>query len=224
MTDPLQPDPLQPKPLKQALIKPVKTQKSVASSKIDLAFQKMDEVNAADPNLETNDEGHPEAKELLYSRRMSATLNTLYPDASEHLKLAARAQHIERWRSLRTDYPEGLQGYKKWRAELTLFHAASAEKCMKAAGYEQEDIDRVKYLIQKRQLKRDPETQALEDCICIVFLNYYFDDFIKKHSREKLIDIIQKTWKKMSSHGHTSALKLNFSTKALSLVEEALAQ
>ena len=196
---------------------------SESSSLLQQALLLIDEANRADPNLETDATGARIPKELLYGQRMSAVLNDLYPKASTHLQIAARAQHIERWKSLRSDYPEGRAGYKKWRAELGLFHANRAAECMAKAGFSTEDSDRVKYVVQKRQLKRDEETQALEDCACIVFLKYYFDDFIAKHDDDKLIDIIQKTWGKMSEHGHNAALKLNFSAKATELVTKALA-
>lgn len=194
-----------------------------SNSLLQQALLYIDEANSADPNLDTDETGTSVAKELLYGQRMSTALSQLYPNASEHLQIAARAQHMERWKSLRSDYPEGRTGYKKWRAELGLFHATRAAECMTQAGYGTEECARVKYLVQKRQIKRDEETQALEDCACIVFLSFYLNAFIIKHNDDKLIDIIQKTWAKMSDHGHAAALKLNFSPKAQELIERALA-
>ena len=57
----------------------------------------------------------------------------------------------------------------------------------------------------------------------MVFLDYYFEEFAEKHDDEKVIDILQKTWKKMSEKGHAEALKLKFSDKSLSLVKQAIA-
>lgn len=193
-----------------------------SNSLLQQALLYIDEANSADPNHDIDETGTNIAKELLYGQRMSTVLNQLYPDASIHLQIAARAQHIERWKSLRSDYPEGRTGYKKWRAELGLFHAKKAAECMALAGYSTEECERVKYLIQKRQLKNDKETQALEDCACIVFLRFYFDAFIIKHDDDKLINILQKTWAKMSDHGRAAALKLTFSPKAQELIERAL--
>ena len=193
-----------------------------SNSLLQQALLHIDEANSADPNHDIDETGAKVAKELLYGQRMSTVLSQLYPDASIHLQIAARAQHIERWKSLRSDYPEGRTGYKKWRAELGLFHAKKAAECMVLAGYSTEDAERVKYLVQKRQMKQDKETQALEDCICIVFLRFYFDAFIVKHDDDKLINILQKTWAKMSEHGHAAALKLKFSPKAQELIERAL--
>ena len=125
-------------------------------------------------------------------QRMSAVLSQLYPNASAHLQIAARAQHMERWKSLRNDYPEGRAGYKKWRAELGLFHATRAAECMTLAGYRTEDCDRVKYLVQKRQIKRDEEKQLeeLQEKIKQL-MNMKSDDGEKVNK-----DIKDKQWRK----------------------------
>lgn len=191
------------------------------TSKFDTVINKIDAANTLDPNLESA-AGKPTPKELLYSQRMSEVLDVFCPQASDHLKIAARAQHIERWKSPRSDYPEGRTGYKKWRAELGLFHAKRTGELMAEAGYDEEDINRVKYLVQKRGLRKDPETQALEDVICLVFVLYYLDDFATKHDEAKLIDIIQKTWAKMSDAGHQAALSATLPDHLASLVQKAL--
>lgn len=194
---------------------------SDTNARLTTALAKIDEANARDPNTETVD-GESVARELLYSMRMTQTLNVLFPDASEHLQIAVRAQHIERWTSPRSAYPEGRSGYKKWRSQLMLFHASRAAELMIASGYSQADVDRVKYLVQKRGLNRDPETQQLEDVICVVFIKYYLKDFAGRHPEDKLIDIIQKTWGKMSPAGRQSALELNLEPELQSLISKAL--
>ncbi len=192
------------------------------ASTFDAAISLIDQANSKDPNSEMDgDTSVP--KEVLYSTRMTEHLTQFAPDATEHLQIAVRGQHIERWTSLRSDYPEGRSGYKKWRAELGLFHAKRVGELMLEAGYNKEDAERTMYIVQKRGLKRDSETQCLEDVICLVFLDYYLDDFAVKHSEEKLIDIIQKTWGKMSDKGHEAALKLAFSSDMQVLVGKALA-
>ncbi len=150
-------------------------------------------------------------------------LGEFNPEASENLRIAARAQHIERWKSPRTNFPEGRTGYKKWRSQLSVFHADRATELMAQAGYNHEEQQRVRYLIQKRQIKRDPETQALEDVICLVFLKHYLAGFAGKHDEPKLIDIIQKTWAKMSETGHSAALKIQLPDTLQALVAKALA-
>ena len=189
------------------------------STQADLAgaFADIDAANRQDPNLE-----HGEPKELLYSRRMSETLAEFAPQASANLQLAARAQHIERWILPRSDYPMDRAGYKKWRTELGRHHAQKTAEIMAARGFSQEDCDQVSDMLQKKRLKRDPEVQALEDVICLVFLQHYLDDFARKHDEAKLIDIIRKTWKKMSKDGHKAALTLSFSPESGALVQTAL--
>jgi len=186
------------------------------------AIARIDAANAEDPNRESwQSEEYP--KELLYSQRMSGWLERFAPDASEELHLAVRAQHIRRWAIPRSDYPEGKAGYKAWRSTLARFHAETAGQILADAGYDAETIRRVQGLIRKEQLKRDPEAQCLEDVVCLVFLENYFADFAQKHDEEKLIDILQKTWKKMSPEGHTAALGLALPAGAGELVAKALA-
>ncbi len=181
----------------------------------------IDAANSQDPNLES-DGADLRPKELLYSQRMSQCLEEFAPDASEHLRIAARGQHIERWTSPRSAYPEGRTGYKQWRAELGLFHAKRVGELMREAGYGEEDVKRTQYLVQKRGLGRDPETQCLEDVVCLVFIRHYLEDFASKHDEDKLIDIIRKTWAKMSEKGHAAALQVPLSGAMKNLVGKAL--
>lgn len=188
---------------------------------VEQAIEAFDAANAADPNREIYDnQSFP--KELLYARRMSEELARFAPDASLHLRLAARAQHIERWKSPRADYPEGRAGYKKWRSQLSLFHAQRAAEIMTSVGFEAEDVEKVKRLIVKRGLKTNPETQTLEDVICLVFLKYYFNHFAGKHEEAKVIDIVQKTWSKMSEKGRDAALKISYSENILKILQKSL--
>lgn len=192
------------------------------SDRLIAALADIDRANAQDPNLET-DNGQAQPKELLYGQRMSEELKSFAPDASELLQVAARAQHIRRWESPRSDYPEGRAGYKKWRSQLALFHGKAAGDIMARNGYSEADIERVQNLLIKRGLKRDPEVQTLEDVICLVFLRYYLPAFAQKHDEAKLIDIIQKTWGKMSEQGHQAALELPLPDEMGQLVHKALA-
>lgn len=185
------------------------------------AISKIDQINAEDPNQEFADEkSFP--KELLYSLRMSEKLDSFSPEAPDHLKIAARAQHIGRWRIPRSDYPMDRVGYLKWREELKKMHATLTSDILKDVGYQDDFIGKVSHLIRKRQLKTDEETQALEDVICLVFLEFYFDDFASKHEKDKIIDILQKTWAKMSEKGKDAALNLTLSPQSTQLIQEAL--
>ncbi|WP_342364251.1 DUF4202 domain-containing protein [Terrarubrum flagellatum] len=183
----------------------------------------IDAANARDPNHVAID-GKAEPAELVYARRMSATLTRLAPDASEHLRIAARGQHIERWTSPRKSYPDGRVGYLKWRRDLKEFHANRVTEIMAAAGYEENDIARVGSLVRKERLKIDPEAQMLEDVVCAVFLEHYIEDFLAKTDEAKLPDILAKTWRKMSPLGHEHALKLALPPAVPRLLEQGLSR
>ncbi len=186
------------------------------------AYNLFDKANAKDPNSEKVDSTLV-PKELIYGQRMTKTLEDFNPNASEALKLAARSQHICRWEIARDSYLMDRIGYLKWREDLKKFHAKRASEILESIGYGSDVIARVSFLIQKKKLKRDEETQTLEDVICLVFLTFYFNDFLEKHNDEKVIDILQKTWRKMSEKGHQAALTLSYSEKALDLIKRALA-
>ena len=181
-----------------------------------------DAANLQDPNTEIVD-GNTVAKEWIYGQRMSAQLALFCENPSEALQLAARSQHICRWKIPRGDYPMDRSGYKKWRLDLAQMHGDIAGDIMAGQGYDETTIARVKDLLLKRSLKRDEEVQALEDVICLVFIEFYLEDFARKHDEDKLIDIIRKTWNKMSEKGHAAALKLPLSEGMLGLVGKALA-
>ena len=185
------------------------------------AFKRFDAANGRDPNTESF-EGKTYPKELLYSQRMSDTLSAFEPAASEALQLAARCQHIQRWELPREGYPMDRVGYLKWREELKKFHALKAGEILTEIGYAQELVDRVKFLLLKKKLKKDNESQTLEDVVCLVFLQFYFEPFAKKHPESKLMEILQKTWKKMSSKGQEAALRLPLSEQAKKLIHKAL--
>ncbi|WPP49006.1 DUF4202 domain-containing protein [Catalinimonas niigatensis] len=181
-----------------------------------------DAANTEDPHQEEV-EGKMMPKELVYGQRMSEMLAGFAPEASETLQLSARCQHIQRWTLPRSNYPMDRKGYLKWRTQLKLFHGKKAAEIMETEGYDAEMIERVKFLLNKQKLKSDPETQTLEDVICLVFLKYYFSDFTKQHSEEKLIDIVAKTWGKMSEKGHEAAMQLSFSPEEQHIIQKALA-
>ena len=190
-------------------------------SRFEEAIRRFDEANAEDPVLETVD-GKTMPKELVYGQRMSARLAAFAAGAPETVKLAARAQHIRRWEVPRETYPEGRAGYLKWRTDLYKRHGDIAGSIMKDVGYDDETIDRVRTLLRKRGLKTDPDVQLLEDVICLVFLEYYFHDFAKKHSEEKLLPIVLKTWRKMSDDAHDAALSLDHAPEDLAIIQKAL--
>lgn len=180
-----------------------------------------DAANAEDPN-QVSVEGRLVAKEVLYAQRMTDWLHKSYPNASETLQLATRCQHIGRWLIPRETYEAGRVGYIRWRNALKDLHEQKASEILVANGYDKLFIERVGFLIQKKNLKKDEETQALEDVICLVFLEYYLEDFSSKHDEEKVIDILQKTWVKMSENGQSLALTIPFPESIATIIKKAL--
>ena len=185
------------------------------------AIERIDAANSEDPNREVS-EGQQRPKELLYAQRMSESLEHLAPDAPEVVRLAVRAQHIQRWKIARSEYPKDRLGYRRWRTDLGRFHAEKAAAILREVGYGHQTIGRVQSLLQKKQLKVDPDCQLLEDVICLVFLQYYFADFAKEHDEAKLINILRRTWKKMSSRGQRAALEIKLPGPLRTLVEKAI--
>jgi hypothetical protein len=168
---------------------------------LDTVLAAIDAANAADPTRGAD--GRPAA--LVYGERMSEELERRSPKASEHLRIAARGQHVERWKIARADYPAGRAGYLAWRADEGRAHAARVSGMMAEAGYPEADRDRVARLLRKEGLKRDPEVQALEDVICFVFLRWYFADFAAKHGDLDIERIVSKTARKMSPEARAAA-------------------
>src|SRR5688572_13429263 len=142
-----------------------------------------DAANREDPHHEIVG-GKPVPKEWIYAQRMTQRLHQFCQSPSEALQLAARSQHICRWKIPRSDYPMDKQGYKKWRMDLAKLHGDIAGEIMAAQGYDEAMITRVKDLLLKRSLKRDEEVQLLEDVVCLVFIEYYLEDFASKHDEE----------------------------------------
>lgn len=169
-----------------------------------------DAINIEDPNLEPL-EGAPQPKELVYAQRMTVMLERFAPDAPEAVRLAARCQHVRRWDIPRADYPRTPAGYKAWRTRLQRHHADIAAKILREAGYGDDMIGRVASLLKKEKLKRDPESQLLEDVVALVFLEHYLADFVAQHAEydaAKLADIVRKTARKMSARGRAAAVQL----------------
>lgn len=187
------------------------------TSRLDAALARFDALNAGDPRREGE-----EPYELVYARRMTSRLEQLAPDAPEELRLAARAQHIGRWRLPRERFPEGRAGYKRWRSECARMHADLAAAILSEVGYQAAAVDRVRDLLTKEGLAHDPEVQTLEDVACLVFLEHYLADFARKHERGKVVDIVRKSWAKMSERGRTAAGDLPLSADLAAIVADAL--
>ncbi len=191
--------------------------------RFDAAIREFDSAHGEDPKIIVVD-GRQVPWSLHYHKRLAHWVKQLEKTPSEALLLAAHCQHIRRWTIPRSSYPMNRNGYRQWRKTLARFHAQEAAQILKAVGYEEETIHRLQQLLLKIRLKLDPEVQLFEDAICLVFLENELSDFAEKHDQEKLISILQKTWKKMSSRGHQLAQELTkrLPAKAAQLLEKAL--
>ncbi len=190
------------------------------------AISLFDAANSEDPRLD-QDGGEAVPRELLYARRMSEMLERYAPEAPETVKLAVRAQHIQRWKTPRESYPMDRAGYMQWRIGLYAFHAETAARLMKEADYDDATIERVKLVVGRKGLKQNPETQMLEDVTDLVFIEHYMLEFAGSkpdYSEEKWLDIIRKTWRKMSDRAHEFALsgRVRLPTPLVPLIKKAI--
>ena len=187
----------------------------------DAAVEAIDRANSEDPRTQEAD-GRTWPQEVLYSRRMTDWVARLAPGASEELRLAVRAQHFRRWEVPRSTYPEGRLGYLRWRKDLKKIHADKLAAIMRDAGYGDASIEKAGTLILRKETARDPEGQTLEDAACLVFLQFEFAEFAAKTDDAKVIDILRKTWRKMSATARETALGLELGDRERGLVGRAL--
>ena len=186
------------------------------------AIRRFDEENARDPNTEFLD-GAAHPRELVYAKRLSDWVMKLAPNASEELRLAARCQHIARWVIPRASYEMTRPGYLRWRSDLKAFHARKAGEILREAGYAEETIQRVQGLNLKKNFPTDPESRILEDALCLVFLQYQLAELATRTAEDKIINALQKSWKKMTPAGHAQALQLSFAPREKALLDRSLA-
>ena len=181
--------------------------------------ERFDSANAEDPNCEAD--GTP--KELAYAERMTAWLDRLEPEAPDEVRLAVRAQHIRRWEIPRASYPKGRSAYLKWRRDLGRYHADTAGSIMRDCGFDERTVERVQAIIRKKRFKVDPWAQLLEDVACLVFLEHYFDPFVDEQEEASMVNILRRTWLKMSETGREAALGIKLSPRCERLLRLALA-
>lgn len=199
-----------------------------ADPRFDRAIALIDAANARDPREAIGADGKPCPRELLYARRMTEMVERFAPQASDAVKLAVRAQHVERWRTPRESYPMDRNGYLQWRTNLYAFHAETTGRLMQQAGYDIETIERVKKAIGKRGRKVNPDAQLVEDVASLVFIEHYLLQFAGQkpdYSEEKWLDIIAKTWNKMSAAAQVFAVsgKLALPQPLVPLIGKAIA-
>lgn len=195
---------------------------------LNKTLELIDAANSEDPNLVKDENGREWPKELLYSVRMTDMLNRFRPDADDVAKISMRGQHILRWTSARNNFPMDRQGYLQWRTQLYKFHANTTADIMLKVGYDEESVERVKKAVGKRGIKINKDTQLLEDVTDLVFIEHYLLDFAERHpeyDEDKWLDIIRKTWQKMSETAQQFALAGNITLpeSLVPLIQKALA-
>ena len=181
-------------------------------SRLQTAVARLDAANAADP----------QGRELPYAEQLTAWVHRLALTPSTALQLAARAQHLNRWMIPRESYPPDRLGYLKWRADLKQFHAQQAAEILVAVGYDEATVAQVQDLIRKRNFPHDPASRILEDALCLVFLETQLAPTTAKTGADKMVQILQRTWKKMTPRAQALALALPLPAECRSLVERAL--
>lgn len=186
------------------------------------ARQLIDAAHSPDPTRAPDGR----AAELVYGERVEAWVVRLVPTASPALRLAARAQHLERWLTPRATFPDGKVGYLNWRRSLYTKQAERARTLLLEAGVPEAEAADVATWVSKTALKTNPGSQALEDAACLVFLENEIGAFAAQHAdypREKFVEILRKTWRKMSAPAQAAALALDLPAPIDALVRDAVA-
>ena len=190
------------------------------------AVAAIDAANGDDPNtIEVRGEVRP--KELAHAELMTEWVRRLRADAGEALLLAARAHHLRRWAVPRSDYPEGRAGYLRWRRDLHDRHAADVGRILAEVGYDGDTIARVQALVAKRDqpargVAEDPDVRAMEDALCLVFVETQLRSLADQlDDEEKIVDVVRRTLRKMSPEGIAAALALPLPDADRAIIERA---
>jgi hypothetical protein len=191
------------------------------SDRYTAAVDAIDARNADDPHTIVID-GEVRPKELAHAELMTEWVQRLDPDATEAQLLAARAHHVERWVLERSEYPEGRAGYLRWRRDLSRHHQDVARQVMAEAGYDDATIETVTTIIGKKGLGSDPAVQVHEDALCLVFLTTQFAPVAERLGRDKTVDVVAKTVRKMSPAGIAAAAALDLDDALTSILLDAV--
>jgi len=193
----------------------------MSDERLRRALAAIDAANGGDPHtIVVRGERRP--KEQAHAELVSEWIGRLAPAASEALQLAGRAHHLRRWAIPRAAYPEGREGYLRWRRALQDLHAEETAAILAAQGYEAAVVRRVSDLLHKRGLARgDADAQVLEDALCLVFLETQYREIAERLDDEKLLDVTAKTLRKMSERARTLALELPLDPRDVATIRRA---
>lgn len=192
-------------------------------SELTAAFTAIDAANAADPNIiEWRDERWPRAQ--LQGMLATEWVEVLDPRAIDEVLLAARAHHVRRWAIARASYPDGRVGYLRWRRALKEVHAEVVAEILPGAGISPDAVARVQALVRKEGLGHDPETQLVEDAICLTFIETQFEELAARLDHDRLVTAVQKTVVKMSDRAVALVAQTRISASARAALDDTLSQ
>jgi hypothetical protein len=180
------------------------------------AFAAIDAANAVDPNLL---DGRPLA--LVQGEHATVWLGRLDPDAPPAQQLAVRGHHVRRWSIGRATYPDGRAGYLRWRRDLKAVHAETLGALLPPCGVDAATVARAQELVAKRAPMSDPDQQAFEDIVCLVFLETQYEALIDKLDDDKMIAVLRKTLPKMSAAGVALAGSAELHPRGAALLAKA---
>ncbi|MEO8693026.1 MAG: DUF4202 domain-containing protein [Acidimicrobiales bacterium] len=190
-------------------------------SELTSAFAAIDAANAADPNIiEWREERWPRAQ--LQGLLATEWLALLDPNAGDAVILAARAHHVRRWAIARASYPDGRVGYLRWRRALKEVHAEVVAEILPPTGISSATVARVQALVRKEGLGHDPDTQLVEDAICLTFIETQFEELAARLDHERLVTAVQKTVEKMSENAVALVARTRISAAARAALDDAL--
>lgn len=185
------------------------------------ALAAIDALHAEDPRQRRTAAGLRPA-EAVWCETVLRHVLALSPQAGPALRIAAAAQHLQRWRHPREDYPSGRAGYLRWRRAAQHAHGEQAQTLCIAAGCPPAVAAAVAALLRKQDPAREPDAAVLEDAACLAFLELDLEDFAARHPEPDVLRILQRTWAKMSPSGRLRAQRSALPEPAVALLDRAL--
>ena len=195
----------------------------IEQERYERALSVIDAINSGDPTWIWV-RGAERPKELAHGELATAWLEIVRPNASLELRLAARAHHLRRWLVPRDSYPEGRAGYLRWRQHARQYHAEQVGIVLAGERYPEDTILRVQALVRKRGLGDDAETQALEDAMCLVFVETQLEEMAQRTPPDKMLTIARRMILKMSDLARKLAASLPLPSTSRSLLARIIAE
>jgi len=198
------------------------------SKRLDDALAAIDAANAEDPTvIVVRGEATPLA--LAQGRLAMEWAQRLASSPDEALLLAARAHHLRRWELPRESYPQGRAAYLRWRKDQKSRHARDVEVILREVGYDTDVVARVQALIRRdglgtAKLSSGNDAQVVEDAACLVFIETQLASMAQRIDRDRLLEVIRKTARKMSAFGLDALEQLSLGEFERGLIADALSE